>query len=150
MNKSKYIGEISIYVDGCSKGNPGPGGVGIVIVNPEDGSILFNKGFFLKGGDITNQDAEFQAIIKALEIAPTFCTKEVTVFSDSQLAVKELNRDFRIHVPRHRKFNEEIRSKGSLFEKVNYVKVPRENKYIKIADKLANKSVEKTKKGELL
>ncbi len=48
---SPYIDKIKIYVDGCSKGNPGPSGAGIVIVHNDN--ILFKEGYFL-GDDLTN------------------------------------------------------------------------------------------------
>ena len=150
MKTKNYINELEIYVDGCSKGNPGPSGVGIVIIdstNPQNKQILFKNGYFIEEGDITNQDAEFWAVIKALDLAANYCVKHIKIYSDSQLVIKELNREFRIHKEKHRKFVEKIRNKEKIYEQILYIKVPRTNKYIKIADKLATESVVNTMNG---
>jgi len=147
-NKTKFINEIAVYVDGCSKGNPGPGGVGVVIINPVDGFVLFQKGFYIEEGNVTNQDAEFYAVLKGLQIAPNYCRKKIKIYSDSQLVIKELNREFRIHKEQHRKFVEDIMNKKLIFDDVCFIEVPRENRYIKIADRFATKAVEATRKGQ--
>jgi len=62
---NKFIGKIIIYVDGCSKGNPGPAAIGIVIV---DGDNEDNEDEVLKrhakylGDSFTNQSAEYCAV----------------------------------------------------------------------------------------
>jgi len=141
----KFIDKIEIYCDGCCKGNPGPSGAGVVIVCNDN--ILFQDGFYL-GDDLTNQDAEYMAVLKGLEKAPEFCMKTVEVKSDSQLVVKQLNRQFRMRKSKHKEIHEQIRSKAQIPEKVIYIHVSEDHKYIKLADKLAHQAVETVKKGK--
>jgi ribonuclease HI len=54
---------INVYIDGSSKGNPGPGGAGVVIQN-DDGQIISMHGIPL--GHVTNNQAEFLALKHAL------------------------------------------------------------------------------------
>ena len=70
-----------IYIDGASKGNPGPAGVGIVI---------FKEGARLKDisrhiGNTTNNVAEYTALIYALEEALILKAGKVKVLTDSEL-----------------------------------------------------------------
>src|SRR5687768_17143922 len=44
------------FIDGGSRGNPGPAGVGVVLLN-ERGKVVFAGGFFL--GRLTNNQAEY-------------------------------------------------------------------------------------------
>jgi len=138
--KKKYIDMIEIYVDGCSKGNPGPSGAGIVIVC--DDKVIFKNGYYL-GDDLTNQDAEYLAVLKGLGKAPEYCMKIIEIKSDSQLVIKQLNRQFRMRKKKH----QEIRNKAQIFEKVIFTKVNENHKYIKLADKLVHKSINKVKRG---
>ncbi|MCK4251894.1 ribonuclease HI family protein [candidate division WOR-3 bacterium] len=142
--KKKYIDMIEIYVDGCSKGNPGPSGAGIVIACGDD--ILFKDGYFL-GDDLTNQDAEYLAVLKGLEKASEYCMKTIEIRSDSQLVIKQLNRQFRMRKPRHKEIHEKIRNKAQIFEKVIFIQVSEDHKYIRVADKMADKAVRKVKRG---
>ncbi len=139
-----FIDKIEIYVDGCSKGNPGPSGAGIVIVHNDN--ILFEEGYFLDD-NLTNQDAEYLAVLKGLEKGVEFCREAVEIKSDSQLVIKQLNYQFRIRKERHKNINEEIKRKALLYKKVKYIKVNENHKYIKRADKLANSAVNKVIKG---
>jgi len=142
--KSQYIDKIKIYVDGCSKGNPGPSGAGIVIVNNDN--ILFKEGYFL-GDDLTNQDAEYIAVLRGLEKTPEYCMKTIEIRSDSQLVIKQLNRQFRMRKKKHQEIHQQIRNKSQIFEQVIYTQVCETHKYIKLADKLAKSAVNKVKKG---
>ena len=142
--KKKYIDMIEIYVDGCSKGNPGPSGAGIVIVC--DDKVIFKNGYYL-GDDLTNQDAEYLAVLKGLGKAPEYCMKIIEIKSDSQLVIKQLNRQFRMRKPKHQQIHQEIRSKAQIFDKVIFIQVSEDHKYIRLADKMADKAVRKMKRG---
>ncbi|MEO0184020.1 MAG: ribonuclease HI family protein [candidate division WOR-3 bacterium] len=139
-----FIDKIEIYVDGCSKGNPGPSGAGIVIVYNDN--VLFKDGYFL-GDNLTNQDAEYFAVLIGLEKGCEFCRKKVEIKSDSQLVIKQLNYQFRIRKEKHKTIHEKIKSKALLYEDVMYIQVSESHKYIKMADKLANSAVNKVKRG---
>lgn len=144
MKYKKYIEKIEIYCDGCCKGNPGPSGAGIVIAYGDD--ILFKDGYFL-GDDLTNQDAEYLAVLKGIEKASEYCMKSIEVRSDSQLVIKQLNRQFRMRKPKHKGIHEKIRIKALIFAEVIFTHVSEKHKLIKVADKLAHQAVNKVKMG---
>ena len=82
-----------VYTDGGSRGNPGPAAAGFVLTDA-NGMQLGGRGFFL--GRTTNNVAEYTAIIKALEAARQKGGKRVTVFSDSELLVRQLNGQYKV------------------------------------------------------
>lgn len=131
--------KIEIYTDGGARGNPGPAGIGVVIW---DGNKLV--GTYSKYiGEATNNQAEYEAIIFALEQAKRLKAKELDVYTDSELVVNQLNRKFKIK-------NQDL---GSLFVKawnkmigfkrVSFHHIPREKN--KEADKLVNQAIDKEK-----
>ncbi|MHC4394383.1 MAG: phosphoribosylglycinamide formyltransferase [Planctomycetota bacterium] len=85
--------EIIVYTDGGSRGNPGPSAASFVLTDKE-GNRLCTKGIFL--GENTNNVAEYTAICKALETAKQLGAKKVTVFSDSELLVRQVNGTYKV------------------------------------------------------
>ena len=75
------------YIDGSCFGNPGKAGYGIVL-KTEDGSVLHRVGRYI--GEATNNIAEYAAMIGCLELAGRYPVKKITVFSDSQLLVRQI------------------------------------------------------------
>ena len=75
--------EITIHTDGASKSNPGPSGGGIVI--KKGGKIIFKGCEYYGHG--TNNEAEYLAFIRALEIARDMELKNVKMYCDSKLVV---------------------------------------------------------------
>jgi len=74
-----------VYTDGCSLGNPGAGGVGIVIIDKDKQEKRFCKGFTRA----TNNQMELMAVILALKELPNNC--KVSVFTDSEYVANALN-----------------------------------------------------------
>ncbi|MGA1978976.1 MAG: phosphoribosylglycinamide formyltransferase [Sedimentisphaerales bacterium] len=89
----EQTGQITIYIDGGSRGNPGPAAAGFILADP-NGNQLRAKSLFL--GRTTNNVAEYTAIIKALEAAKQIGAKRLTVFSDSELLVKQINGQYKV------------------------------------------------------
>lgn len=141
----KFIEKVNVYIDGCCKGNPGPSAIGIVIVDDED-NVLRVVGKYVEEG--TNQEAEYKALIEAFHIIPDICTLDIFIHSDSQLVIKQMKRKFRIHKEHLLKPYEVARQKENNFRSVEYYHVPRGNKWIKKADKLASGALETFLKGE--
>jgi ribonuclease HI len=80
---------IEIYTDGSSRGNPGPGGWGLVVMS--ENRILLAIGKEHKD-DITNNRMELSALVLALELASkTFPTEWTTIYSDSAYCVNICN-----------------------------------------------------------
>jgi ribonuclease HI len=78
---------IEVYIDGSSKGNPGPGGAGIVIKKAAIQELLSTHGIPL--GHVTNNQAEFLALKDALIELKRRCLLElaISILTDSQLVV---------------------------------------------------------------
>ena len=81
-----------LYTDGAARGNPGPAAIGCVLKDGE-GAILQESGKCI--GKETNNVAEYSALIHGLEMAAVFKPEKVTVFSDSELLVKQMTGQYR-------------------------------------------------------
>ena len=81
------MGIIKIYTDGASRNNPGHSGIGVVAFN-EDNTILFEYKEYL--GKKTNNEAEYIALLKAMEICVQKEIFHVDFFLDSQLVVEQI------------------------------------------------------------
>lgn len=84
---------IAIYTDGGSRGNPGPAAGGFVLTD-KNNNRLQAKAFFL--GKTTNNVAEYTGFVKALEAAKATGATDVTVFSDSELLVRQVNGEYKV------------------------------------------------------
>lgn len=79
---------LNIYVDGSSRGNPGAGGFGVVIINNNKLEYAFNEQF----NNVTNNQMELRAVIHALElIKEKYPEEEVIIHSDSAYCVNMCN-----------------------------------------------------------
>jgi len=128
--------QVIIYTDGGSRGNPGPAAAGFVLTE-SNGRQLQGKGLFL--GHATNNAAEYTAIIKALEAAKQLGAKQVTVFSDSELLVKQINGQYKVKSDQIRPFFSETMELINEFENYNVKHIPRD-KNTK-ADELVNQAL---------
>jgi len=128
--------KLEIYTDGGARGNPGPAGIGVVIWHGNELVGTYSKYI----GEATNNQAEYQAIVFALEQAKRLKVEELDIYLDSELITSQLNREFKIK-------NNEL---GSLFvkcwnmmigfKKVKFHHIPREKN--READKLVNKAID--------
>ena len=89
MLKNKAI----IYTDGGSRGNPGPSALGVVIED-ERGKILKEYSHYLD--EATNNQAEYEAVIFALQKAKQLKIKELEIRTDSELIGKQLRGEYKI------------------------------------------------------
>ncbi len=85
--------KVIAYTDGGSRGNPGPAAAGFIL-SEAGGAPLQSKAFFL--GKATNNVAEYTAVIRAIEAALQIGAEELTVFSDSELLVRQINGEYRV------------------------------------------------------
>ena len=88
-------GKATLYVDGASKGNPGPAGIGVRV---EAGGELVVE-FCDYIGQTTNNAAEYRALIQGLQMVREVGATGVQVISDSELMVRQLNGDYRVKSP---------------------------------------------------
>lgn len=89
MGEEKLI----FYIDGASNGNPGASGVGIVMCDRDHKEIQGYKKYI---GSATNNVAEYIALIIALQEAVKARVREVLVYSDSELLVRQVQGTYRV------------------------------------------------------
>ena len=126
--------------DGGCRGNPGPGAIG-VLVRKDD--VILTKYAGMIGKFVTNNIAEYEALIKALETALKITTKEVTCVLDSELVVKQLLGEYSVKNERLKPLFLKVHKLIDKFEKVDFKHARRESKYQQIVDELLNEELEK-------
>lgn len=87
---------LTIHIDGCCKGNPGPAAIGCVFLAP-DGRVLAEGCAYL--GEMTNNAAEYHGLISALLQAIAWRVDTVTIKTDSELLARQINGVYRIKSP---------------------------------------------------
>jgi ribonuclease HI len=87
---------ITAYIDGGARGNPGPAGYGVHIID-EQGNLLAE--LYEGIGNATNNIAEYRALVAALEWALAHGHTRLHIKSDSELLVKQMNGQYRIKNP---------------------------------------------------
>lgn len=104
--------EIFLCIDGASKGNPGPAGIGALLTTP-DGETVCEIGESI--GHATNNVAEYRALIRGLEEAKTRGAARVVVQTDSQLLARQVEGRYKINAPHLRALREEAVALCRLF-----------------------------------
>lgn len=93
-------------------------------------------------GSRTNNQAEYEALIAALESAIALHAEEVICHLDSELVVKQLNGEYRVKNSELRKLWRKIQELTKRFKKSSFISVPRTNIQIQKADALVNKALD--------
>jgi ribonuclease HI len=132
-----YINRIHLYVDGGSKGNPGQGAIGVVICDESD-KLLHQ--FSASIGHCTNNQAEYRAVIRGLDLCAKYTRGDVYCFSDSELVVKQIVADYRLINDDLRDLFHSVKRNEEPFENVFYQKVPRNHQRIAQADRFLNEA----------
>src|SRR5574344_3153133 len=130
--------KIIIHSDGGARGNPGPAGIGVVLSDSE-GNKLSEISQYL--GETTNNQAEYRALIAALKRATTLEAQEIECYLDSELVVKQLNREYKVKNKDLAPLFLEVHNVSLSFKKVSFHHVPREKN--SIADGLANQAMDR-------
>ena len=130
---------VTINVDGASRGNPGPAGIGYCI-HDESGKIIERKGEFI--GFATSRMAEYYAMKKGIERALELGFKAVHFVSDSLMVVNQLNGIFKVKNQDILPVYQDIQKKLNEFEAVSFTHVPRNQN--SAADSEANSAIDET------
>lgn len=85
--------KLIVFTDGGARGNPGPAGIGVVIQDAQ-GKTIEAFGDYL--GETTNNQAEYRAMVAALERAKALGATDVEAYADSELLVKQLHRVYKV------------------------------------------------------
>jgi ribonuclease HI len=128
---------LRVYSDGAARGNPGPAGAGAVLVEPS-GQVVDKLGKFL--GHQTNNYAEYMGLLIGLRRARELGVREVEVFADSELMIRQLGGRYQVKSASLRPLYEESLKLLNQFERVKLVHVPREMN--RAADEMSNRAIE--------
>ncbi|MHA2621173.1 MAG: 2-C-methyl-D-erythritol 2,4-cyclodiphosphate synthase [bacterium JZ-2024 1] len=113
---------VTIYLDGGAHPNPGPAAAGIVIVFP-DGPRL-KAGKFL-GEKLTNNEAEYHALLWALEEARQLGVQKVLIRSDSELLVYQITGMYRVKMPHLKALHKKVQDRIREFKDFRIEVIPR-------------------------
>ncbi len=122
-----------INTDGVSRHNPGPAAIGATIKD-EQGRLLAS--ISQRIGQTTNNQAEYRAIIAALEKATILGAQQVDMRSDSELVVRQINGGYRVKNETLKPLHQKVKQLLSQFEGFTITHIPRQQN--READSLAN------------
>jgi len=126
-----------IYVDGASRGNPGPAAIGIVIQDHE-GSTRMEISHYI--GEATNNQAEYRALITGLEEVAGFAADHVDIKTDSKLMVEQIQGNYRVRNANLKPLFEKATRLLSTYKTYTISHIPRQQN--SPADSLANRALD--------
>lgn len=134
--------KLIINTDGGARGNPGPSGIG-VIIKTDTGKVVAKISEYL--GVATNNQAEYKAILAGITRAKELGAEAIDFYLDSELAVKQLNREYKVRNAELAPLYVIIYNLTLGFKKVTFSHVRRE--FNKEADALANEAMDGAKRN---
>jgi ribonuclease HI len=114
---------LRVWIDGGSRGNPGPSGIGVVLEDAT-GAILGTISRAI--GTTTNNVAEYQALLAGMEKAHELGAREVEVISDSELLVKQMRGEYKVKNVGLKPLHAEARERAARFAGFTICHVERE------------------------
>ncbi len=121
-----------VYVDGASLGNPGDAGAGIVAYDIE-GNELLKESIYV--GEMTNNMAEYEALLRALIKARDSGVEDLQVYTDSQLVANQVSGSYKVTKGHLAAYVSQVKATAKCFRSFSLEYVPREQNAV--ADKLA-------------
>ena len=126
-----------LMVDGAARGNPGDAGCGAVICD-ESGKVVKELSRYL--GRTTNNVAEYEGLLMGLDALVQLGRKKISVQSDSQLLVRQLNGEYRVKDEKLKVLYQRAMTLLRQFDAYRILHVYREMN--KLADRLANRGID--------
>lgn len=128
--------KLVIYIDGASRGNPGPASYGICIQD-DQGNVCLETNEYI--GTATNSVAEYRGLLRAMEEAKRMQSEEVLIYTDSQLVARQFDGIYKVKHEELRFLLAKIRDLEKNFKVVSVQHIPRSSHPgNKRADRLAN------------
>ena len=131
-----------VHVDGASRGNPGPSGIGYYIIS-DDGQVIKRGGEFI--GFATSRVAEYYALKEGLEQAYELGFKSVRMVSDSLMVVNQMNGIFTVKNRDIMPIYQDVQGMLKNFDTISFTHVPRSQN--SAADKEANLAIDRILKN---
>ena len=132
--------QLITYTDGGARGNPGPAGIGVVIYKEVNHKRELVEKFGKYIGKTTNNQAEYNALLTALKRARELGATEVHCMLDSELVVKQLNREYKVRDPDIALIFTKVWNETINFKKITFTHIPREQN--KEADEMVNDAID--------
>lgn len=129
---------LTIHIDGGSRGNPGPAAAGVCILDADTGRIVHESGMYL--GRATNNVAEYRGLLHALNIAARLGGTDLRIHTDSQLMARQIRGEYRVKSADLLPLFEQARRRLKDFPKWSIQDVRREQN--KRADALVNQALD--------
>ncbi len=131
--------KFKLFTDGGARGNPGPSGIGGILYKND--KILDSFSEYI--GEGTNNQAEYTAILRGVELALKHNIDILVCYLDSELVVKQLKREYKVKNKELGKIFIKIYNLTLKFKKITFHHIKREKN--KEADALVNKALDKNK-----
>lgn len=128
--------KLKLFTDGGSRNNPGPAGIGGILLDQDDKQLDCFKKYI---GEATNNEAEYSALVEGLKIAK-IRTDELDCFLDSELVVRQLNGIYKVKHEGMKRLYDEVQVLKMGFKHISFQHVLREKN--KLADKLVNEAID--------
>jgi ribonuclease HI len=125
-----------IFTDGGAEPNPGPGGIGVVIQNQQGETITTIS---RSVGTVTNNQAEYMAVIAALEKAVSLEFDAVDMRADSELIVRQINGRYKVRNADLKPLYQKVIELKSRFKSFTITHIPRNLN--READRLAGEAI---------
>ncbi|KAL5571888.1 hypothetical protein UlMin_021485 [Ulmus minor] len=109
-----------LYVDGSSTETSS--GAGIILVSPDGVKLSCAVRFKFKA---TNNQAEYEALLSGLRLAKEVSARHLTIYSDSQLVVSQVNSEFQAKGEKMASYLEKAKEAMNQFDTVTIIQVPR-------------------------
>lgn len=132
-------GKLEVYTDGAARGNPGHAAYAYLLV--EKGVVVLERSGY--AGIATNNTAEYLAVIHALDAAAERTDGDVSVYSDSELVVRQMTGEYRVNKEHLRELKAEVLDRTRLFRSVSFISVRRTNPFTARADRLCNQELDR-------
>jgi lactoylglutathione lyase len=135
--------KLQLYSDGGARGNPGPAAIAFLVLN-EQGEVLKSDTRYI--GVHTNNQAEYEALLLALNYAVEANASEVACYLDSELVAKQVNGEYAVKDNLLLQYWRKVREIKACFRKISFYCVRRSHPQIQRADELVNETLDKQAK----
>lgn len=128
------------FSDGGARGNPGPAAIAFIIQSVTGQTLTTSSRYV---GVCTNNQAEYRALLAALEAAEALNAVRITCHLDSELVVKQLTGEYRVKNKELKQLWTTVEEYKKRFTEVKFVNVPRTHSVIQEVDRLVNLTLDK-------
>ncbi len=135
--------KLLLYSDGGARGNPGPAAIAFIAQNEKDETVAADTRFI---GVHTNNQAEYEALLFALDYAVEANASEVACYVDSELVIRQVTGEYAVKDNLLQAYWRKVREIRPCFRKISFYNVRRSHPQIQRADELVNETLDKQSK----